>query len=269
MCPPRASNSSATAGAPTAEASEAPKATIDKTNKILDKIRGYDRYSLGDFLSTIFKSHTTLSKGSQQVIIQWLAGNTRPGTRPAEIVDAMYRNPSAHTHMDHQLWTANFSSLSVPEMTALARSAGAISFLPDPAVVPSGKQEQKTLYNAREGLEEWAARLVLWFVNQEASTLEKELDPAAAPTWSKIEEFSLQKERPIMRSKAPVLWAVLCGVAFNLRRLAQQISTGTTGEASSSESESESVGDEPAAADPKEQAKTKAKEQAELVSNTW
>ncbi|KEP51600.1 hypothetical protein V565_058670 [Rhizoctonia solani 123E] len=227
--------------------------SINHTEKLLEDIWKLDDYSIGDFLATMLNHSEHLSALSWKVLSLWLGGHTKQGTRPAEIVDAMYCQQFSYTHVDRQVCMASFNSLYVPEQLALARSVGATSFLP-PVVDTLTRSQLKVLYNAREGIEEWAARLVLWFINCEATELEQSLEPAEAPTWSQIEDFLLEKEWPTMKSKAPIIWKSIGRQNTQMER-----------SASNSSSSSESSGDsEPNGLSPVERAKNKAMEQAEM-----
>ncbi|KAG8684959.1 hypothetical protein FRC11_011360, partial [Ceratobasidium sp. 423] len=245
---------------------------IARTNEILSQIRKYNKFSIGDFLATAFKHLDKLDPQVRSLVIFWLQGYSRKGTRPAEVVDSIYRNSHSYTSVDYHIRTATFDSLAVPEKPSSARSGGATSFLPPQTTGTEdnpSQPEEKLLYNAREGLEEWVARLVLWFVDREATTLEQTLEPAEAPTWSKVEEFSLTKELPTMKSKAPILWAILYAVAFNRRQVARtmQLAKAPQVERSNSNSSSSSASSGSSrfsGTSPPERAKLKAIAQAEM-----
>lgn len=65
---------------------------LDKTKALMDWLVAQNKYGLGDFLETLLDPETydELSKSSRQSLSNWLLGSTRVGTRPAEIVDAIY-----------------------------------------------------------------------------------------------------------------------------------------------------------------------------------
>ncbi|KAG8739775.1 hypothetical protein FRC12_016204 [Ceratobasidium sp. 428] len=103
---------------------------IGKTEVIMSLINSYNRYTLGDFLETIFTSTSSLSKPAQTMVTRWLSGQTRTGTRPAEILDAMYRHPHSLKHDEKQTRVSQYKNLRLPQAPPTSRSAAAVSFLP-------------------------------------------------------------------------------------------------------------------------------------------
>lgn len=168
-----------TSGAPSASnaygnTSEPPQTYIDKTEAILAMIKGYNHYTLGDFLYIIFNFTQKLNQGSQRTVAKWLAGGSRAGTRPPEIIQAMYQHNYSLKHQDRKPLTANYKNLSLPQRPPASRSIRSVNFLPllPPAPIPGQslsdeELSKQKLCNSREGLEEFAAHLILFYVDRE------------------------------------------------------------------------------------------------------
>lgn len=187
------------------EEEAARKLRIKKTDGVINHIAGLNKFTLGDFLHTLFAEKEELSPKSKGMLNSWLNCNTRPGTWPVEVIDAMYQTA-------YSTRTGIFSSLALPQLPTQARSRRALSFLP---VLSEGAnlKDYKHLFNARQGVEEWIARGSLELVNREAGILETELARSEKSTWSKLSAFSLGCELSIMKSKAPVTYAIFRVVA--------------------------------------------------------
>ncbi|KAG8780720.1 hypothetical protein FRC12_022648 [Ceratobasidium sp. 428] len=190
------------------------RSRLEKTQEIMDSLGEQDRYHLGDFLQHLFDRNTysKLSKPAQHALSKWLDGNTRAGTRPAEIVDAIYRHPSAISRPHNVLSRANFSDLSPPTTLHASTSPEHISLLPPGATTLSPKR-----VNAREGLEELMVRGTLNLVEHEAQLLTDPvtgLTRSAGITWDEIEQFNRQDQEQKIRIAAPLIWTILATITL-------------------------------------------------------
>jgi hypothetical protein len=238
---------------------------VQKTERVMACIKGFNKFTLGDFLKTLLSSSEQFVDVShQQMLTQWLSANTRDGSRPAEIVDLIYRHPQSLKHQNNQPKMATYQELVLPQIPSAARSHRALSFLP--AAPPKGEKVDRSLYNSREGLEEWSARAVMHRVNLEANILESELARAGNPTWKKLEGFSLASEKALMKAKAPVIWATLSAIGSAQKRKDKATQSSSTGSDSDSDSDTESEWEnvEPGA-ERKFRRKKQADESSELV----
>ncbi|KAG8789509.1 hypothetical protein FRC12_013468 [Ceratobasidium sp. 428] len=197
---------------------------VEKTQTVLDIIRSFNKYTLGDFLETMLTSTDALTPSARSIVTQWLSGQTRSGTRPAEILDAIYRHTSSLKHDKRQAQMSEYKDLRLPQAPPTARTALAVSFLP-----PNPTEEEcenRVRYNSREGIEECAARAVLY-----------------SPTWDKLDSYSLEGERTIMKKDAPVMWAILSVAGLSPRKAARSQSDNLEESSSDSGEESDSDGD--------------------------
>ncbi|KAG8700517.1 hypothetical protein FRC08_004653 [Ceratobasidium sp. 394] len=85
-----------------------------KTEAILDFFADSNRYGLGDFLQYIFSPKPDISQPAANSLSYWLQGTTRVGTRPAEIVDMIYRHEDGLRREGNQLCRPSFSDLTPP-----------------------------------------------------------------------------------------------------------------------------------------------------------
>ncbi|KAG8786821.1 hypothetical protein FRC12_016209 [Ceratobasidium sp. 428] len=190
------------------------RSRLEKTQQITDSLGEQDRYHLGDFLQHLFDQnmYSKLSKPSQHALSKWLEGNTQAGTRPAEIVDAIYQHPSAICCPHNVLSQANFSNLSPPTNLHASTLPECVSFLPPGTTVLSPKR-----VNAWEGLEELMVRGTLDLLEREAQVL---TDPAtglarsAGITWDEIEQFSQPDQEQRIRIAAPIIWTILTTITL-------------------------------------------------------
>ncbi|KAF8603103.1 hypothetical protein BDV93DRAFT_508619 [Ceratobasidium sp. AG-I] len=189
---------------------------IEKALKVIEYFETQNKFGLGDFLQCIFDPATTesLTKDQCKSLASWFNGQTRVGTRPAEIVDAIYRHPYG-IHRDHNiLQRAAFSELSTPQ-----HSPAHVSAHPRQAsLLPSIGSTPSTSVNAREGLEELMVRGTLYLVEREAQVLTDPKDglPRGANlTWSDVDGLSDNNYRQKLQQIAPVLWAILSTVVLS------------------------------------------------------
>ncbi|KAG9088737.1 hypothetical protein FRC06_001900 [Ceratobasidium sp. 370] len=197
---------------------------LKKTQKIMDLLAEHDKHHLGDFLQHLFHSETLLklSPSSQQALEKWIQGGSRVGTRPAEIVDAIYRHPSGLTRYHNVLSRATFSDLLPPADPPSVTNAHPqhVSLLPNSSTALCAKQT-----NSREGLEELMARGTLSLVECEAQMLadpRNGLNRSAGMTWDDIDSLSRENQEQTIRDTAPLIWAI-----FSTISLARATSTGT------------------------------------------
>lgn len=186
----------------------------EKTERILDLLIDGNRYGLGDFLAFILKAETFdgLTGSRKGVVTRWIRSGSRPGSRPADIVDAIYRHPSAIQRDDNVVRQADFSDLKPPSEppTFTAAHPRSVSLLP--SVHPSNKER----FNAREGVAEVMVRGTLCLVEQEAARLaEGGLARGANLTWKDAEDQSKTDQRDEMHKLAPVIWAIFSTMALN------------------------------------------------------
>ncbi|EUC55971.1 hypothetical protein RSOL_149460, partial [Rhizoctonia solani AG-3 Rhs1AP] len=190
---------------------------IDKTKSVLDVIakQGSD-YKLGDFLQHLLDPETFNQLEADQAdrLRRWLCGETRKGTRPAEIVDAMYRHPAGlhrnqSQHLRHPLFTDRTPPTYPP---SFANSKPQKSSL-----LPPFEDLNSNRINSREGLEEWMVRGTLIQVEREAEALadnEGRLARGAGMTWELLDNTSNLDQRHTMQTVAPVIWAIMSTIAF-------------------------------------------------------
>ncbi|KAG8696531.1 hypothetical protein FRC08_007089 [Ceratobasidium sp. 394] len=189
---------------------------LDKTKYILEYFGQHDKYKLGDFLETLFDPDTLehLENNQKTALTRWLTGGTRKGTRPAEIVDAIYRHPSGIHREDNVLARADFSDLAPPPHppSFAGRHPQQVSLL------PPGEALDKTQVNSRQGLEQLMVRGTLNLVDQEAHRLADAnlgLPRGAGITWSDIDSLSRSDYETSIRNLAPVIWGIFSTIVFN------------------------------------------------------
>ncbi|KAG8704943.1 hypothetical protein FRC09_003240 [Ceratobasidium sp. 395] len=189
---------------------------IAKTRFILDYFDQHDKYKLGDFLEDLLDPATfkELEKKHKLALSKWLAGSTRRGTRPAEIVNAMYRHPSTIRRESNNVVRASFSDLGPPPNPPSFANGHPkeVSLLPPVDDLP------KYRVNSREGLEELMVRGTLYLVDQEAQDLvdaDSGLPRGAGAGWSNIETLSSPEYEQSIRHTAPVIWAIFSTIVLN------------------------------------------------------
>ncbi|KAF8606590.1 hypothetical protein BDV93DRAFT_506116 [Ceratobasidium sp. AG-I] len=186
----------------------------EKAEYVLDFFKDSNRYTIGDFLAFILNPETfgELDGTRKGLITGWIRSSSRAGTRPVDIVDMLYRHPSAIQRDNHIVRHASFSDLEPPfhPPTFTATHPRQVSLLP-PAVT-----SDKARFNAREGLEEVMVRGTLCIVEREAARLAEDgLVRGANLTWEKAEDLSKSDQRGSMRTLAPVMWAIFSTIALN------------------------------------------------------
>ncbi|CUA68631.1 putative protein L294 [Acanthamoeba polyphaga mimivirus] [Rhizoctonia solani] len=202
---------------------------IEKTKAVMEKIVGYNNYSLGDFLQHIFEPETVdqLPPSSAGVLRSWVRGGSKQGTRPAEIVDANYRHPAGITRdKSRRLPHPSFQDLSPPGSSP----AHANAHPRDISLLPNSGNLSAARLNSREGLEEWMVRGTLLQVEREAEALvsnENGLPRGAGITWDLLDDMSDLDQRDAMRSTAPVIWAIMSTIAFLHRPSRGGVDNGT------------------------------------------
>ncbi|KAH7318797.1 hypothetical protein B0J17DRAFT_633960 [Rhizoctonia solani] len=211
-----------------AEGSTLPRSTvrdytsrIDKTKAVMEKIAEQKNYSLDDFLQHVFEPETIdkLPRNSSDALRSWLRGGSKQGTRPVEIVDAIYRHPAGLTRdKSRRLPHLSFQELSPPPFSP----ADANSHPRDASLLPPARSEglASVRLNSREGLEEWMVRGTLAQVEREAEVLadgNEGLARGAGMTWGMLDETSVLDQRDAMRDTAPVIWAIMSTIAFLYR----------------------------------------------------
>ncbi|KDN35385.1 hypothetical protein RSAG8_11606, partial [Rhizoctonia solani AG-8 WAC10335] len=192
---------------------------IEKTEAIMNLLSNPEdkRYRLGDFLEDIFNQETypKLSNASQTAVASWLKGFSRVGTRPAEIVDAIYRHPAGVTRDGPVVHRADFSNLTPPSKPPgyASMQPSEVSLLPTTNnLEPLGSER----VNSRQGLEELMVRGTLHLVDREANVLTKldnGLKRSAGMTWDDLENISRDEQEEKIQTSAPVIWAVLSTIA--------------------------------------------------------
>lgn len=142
----------------------------------------------------------------------------------------MYRHPYSTEFEDRQLRHASFMCLEqlLDSPAYLKQHPGSNSCLPQstvsgPASALDGEadgvtQGSELLYNACEGLEEWAVRNTLCAIDREANQLcdpEDGLLRGAGLDWGILESYSLLRQQSKMRTLAPATWSILTTALFN------------------------------------------------------
>ncbi|CCO37663.1 hypothetical protein BN14_11821 [Rhizoctonia solani AG-1 IB] len=190
---------------------------IDKTKAVLNVIAGQGAdYKLGDFLQHLLDPETfdKLESDQSNRLRRWLRGETRKGTRPAEIVDSIYRHPAGLIRDQSQrLAHPSFADLTPPPYTpSYANSQPkTASMLPPLEDVPSSR------VNSRQGLEEWMVRGTLVQVEREAEALANSdggLARGAGVTWDILDDASTLDQRPTIQTTAPVIWSIMSTIAL-------------------------------------------------------
>ncbi|KAG9086684.1 hypothetical protein FS749_003452 [Ceratobasidium sp. UAMH 11750] len=187
-----------------------------KTETILAYMAESNRYNLGDFLAHIFAPQPGLDPSALNSISYWLKGQSRAGTRPAEIVDAIYRHKdSIQRDEKHQVLRPSFSDLTPPIHPPwfINTQPQDVSLLP---VSPDGALSTNRV-NSREGLDELMVRGTLQLVEREAQLLADKdvgLMRSAGMTWDDIECLSRDNQEPAIRQQAPVIWAILSTIVL-------------------------------------------------------
>ncbi|KAG8729333.1 hypothetical protein FRC11_009015, partial [Ceratobasidium sp. 423] len=189
----------------------------DKTTRLMHWLATKEKYGLGDFLASLFDP-TTMSKLSHSAKISlssWLRGNSRAGTRPAEVIDAIYRHPNGITRTNRTLNRAVFSRLASPTHPPTYANAHpqGISLLPGDGSCDLTKQQT----NSREGIEELMVRGTLYLVEREAQHLadsDTGLGRGANLTWDSIEGLSREDQEQSIRQSAPIIWTLFSTIAL-------------------------------------------------------
>ncbi|KAG9090389.1 hypothetical protein FS749_000600 [Ceratobasidium sp. UAMH 11750] len=194
---------------------------LEKTKEIMRHISQFNKYTLGDFFETLLSSSDQLDANSP-------GGNHRCDLSTSILLKAC-RQAAADVRIQKS------APPSSPEYLALPPCH---DFLPPK--VTDEEEIERARYSAREGLEEWAARLMLHRVDFEAGLLEKNLQKSAGPTWEKLEDFSLSRERAVMKANAPVLWGVLSVAGLARRKNARQSYGNPAGDETDSGEDSDS-----------------------------
>ncbi|EUC62070.1 hypothetical protein RSOL_412810 [Rhizoctonia solani AG-3 Rhs1AP] len=194
----------------------------DKTAAIMKLLTEDRHYHLGDFLQDIFdpSKNEQLSNTAQSAVGFWLKGSSREGTRPAEIVDAIYRHPAGLDRDGSIVRRANFLDLTPPAKppTFASTHPSETSLLPSRSGSESLKAEQ---VNSRQGLEELMVRGTLQLVDREANILtssENGLKRSAGMSWDELENISRDEQEQQIRTSGPVIWAILSTIAFSRTR---------------------------------------------------
>lgn len=184
-------------------------------------VLGHSKYCLGDFLQHLLKPDTAakLSQGSRDSLRKWLRGETREGTRPAEIIDAVYRHPFGIHREDggRTVQRAQFHDLSPPPFPPTFANAHLQSASLLPAKPPDTHKLDAKCVNSREGLEEWMVRGTLVQVEREAQALadaDQGLARGANFTWDMLSDPSNFDQRERMGSMAPVEWAIMMTITL-------------------------------------------------------
>ncbi|KAG9095171.1 hypothetical protein FRC06_010067 [Ceratobasidium sp. 370] len=206
---------------------------LDKTKYILEYLGKHDKYKLGDFLENLFDPDTLqhLESNQKTALSRWLNGGTRKGTRPAEIVNAIYRHPSGIHRKDNVLVRADFSDLAPPPHppSFTNRHPQQVSLLP-PGEALGEKQA-----NSREGLEQLMVRGTLSLVDREAQILadaDLGLPRGAGITWSDIDNLSRSGYETSIHNLAPVIWGIFSTIVLN-RNTSKKASETATSETNS------------------------------------
>ncbi|KAG8695646.1 hypothetical protein FRC08_007633 [Ceratobasidium sp. 394] len=188
-----------------------------KTAKVLQIFAESNRYNLGDFLAHILDPTAELEGASLTPVSYWLQGKTRAGTRPAEIVDAIYRHPDGFQRdRRHQLSRPSFSDLTPPTHppTFTNSHPADVSLLP---VSQTGSLSADQT-NSRQGLEEIMVRGTLCLVEREAQILADKdigLMRGAGMTWDDVESLSQANQESAIRLQAPVIWTILSTIVLS------------------------------------------------------
>ncbi|KAG9073944.1 hypothetical protein FS749_014542 [Ceratobasidium sp. UAMH 11750] len=115
-----------------------------KAEAIMQYFAESSKYTLGDFLAYIFDPNTKLDSSASKSVSFWLQGHTRAGTRPAEIVDLVYRHRDGiRRSTGNRLDRAHFSNLTPPTHPPSFASAHPqdVSLLPTmPKPMPQGSE---------------------------------------------------------------------------------------------------------------------------------
>ncbi|KAG8732564.1 hypothetical protein FRC11_012575 [Ceratobasidium sp. 423] len=200
------------------------KNNYQRAEIILSNFHDRPLLTFAEFLQTIFSQEATthLSHSSRQILSSWLRGRTAQGTRPAEILDLWYQHEYSIQYDNRQLRRASFASLTAPEMSPVyIRTHPNRSYFLHPAPeAPSRLQDEVQLYNAREGVEEWAVRATLHQIDHEAHNLTEVgggLNQGAKVDWDTLKRFSVNEERRTIQRNAPVLWMAFQTTSLNRR----------------------------------------------------
>lgn len=187
---------------------------LKKTERIMaifDK-----NYKLGDFLQQLFDPDNIapdkLSESSRKMLSSWIRGETRIGSRPTEVFDAVYRHPYGINRPNYALSHSDF-----PDLLNRPCTLGFTQAHPQKAsLIPQPIPAHPSRANSREGLEELMVRGTLVHVEREAQALADAkggLARGADLTWELLSDPSNFDQRTEMMSIAPVIWAIFATMA--------------------------------------------------------
>lgn len=190
-----------------------PKTTVPdslaaKTNIVM-AVLGYLHITIGAFLLQLFDGDemSHLTQPTRISLTRFLGGTSALGTRPVDVVDAIYRHPYGceHDRSAQPIYNHPLPPYAQPPNTS-ALDSESDNTDSEPTIIPS------TSNHAHNALRTWAISLVASVVNGEVTRLAQ--DPVLRPsdmgiTWSFLFDFSMATLQTLVIEKAPVLWTII------------------------------------------------------------
>lgn len=192
----------------------------DVVERVFRSLRS-SHMTLGAFLAMVFASKSYGKKDTRQQITHFLRNQSTPNTRPADIVDLIYKHAKSVKHPStggRALSKTIYSNLPLystppvrPTENLHGRDTASDSKKTDTADVDCGPTW------AHNTLDEWALNVVLHNVDAEAAELaEKKFGyalKARGVDWSTLLAFSLSAVEMTIAQVAPVSWSILMTIA--------------------------------------------------------
>jgi hypothetical protein len=187
--------------------------TLQKFHSVMAMFGSKKGLTFPDFMEMLLNQETPLNDSERSMLSSWLQGSSRTGTRPPEIVSAMFLHRFSRHFQEGKLRHSTFSTLAPQPHSPLY-----LDKYPHQAVLLPPLSSPAELFSAREGLEELFVRATMAIVDYEAELLcapKDGLPRGADVTWDIFDSYSLEKEQAKVQATAPVSWAIASTLAFN------------------------------------------------------